>query len=662
MKEADQIEFQKWEGTGNTFVMIDGRSSADGVNLFSLENEVVQAICSREKTDGLIVLGPSSDPSADLLCDFRNPDGSRSFCGNGTRAAYAYARREGWVGDSAVLEACDGLHPVRWNSAADLPSVKFRPAASPVVAVDPVFSSAWFIDTGSPHHIAIYSGAGSGAGFVSLSDFDLHSYGSGVRYSDAYISSGGTNASILFRSESDDGLLLRTYERGVEAETQACGTGAVAAALVDYSINSGPSHRRLTMPGGDLHVEFTPTPEGFDEIWLSGRASELRRGRTSLLATLLLLLTFALPTSSPHAQTPWYETLSPATEISVLTSNPSDEVYSIFGHTALRIHDPAATPIVDYVFNYGTFSYSDGFYLNFLKGRMDYKLTANEFPAIYKHYIDTGRGLNSQRLNLTHEQILQIAAYLDWNLQPENSTYPYEFFRDNCSTRVLDLLEANLGGELDTRCEPSGATFRDALQPYLNGTPWVAEGINLVLGPGADAPMLDCEKSYIPDSLSSALSRMRISGEPLAYATETLLIPQRGWIPPKNSDKRNLPTILFSTLAAALAALRIFKGDDHKATKILCISAAILGCTLAVILTAMWTVTDHVDTWANWNLMWTLPAFTYFAQPRLKALGALIILTYLAFSIFLIPQSSTATIWALCLLLIVTLTPKTLTR
>ena len=113
MKEADQIEFQKWEGTGNTFVMIDGRSSADGVNLFSLENEVVQAICSREKTDGLIVLGPSSDPSADLLCDFRNPDGSRSFCGNGTRAAYAYARREGWVGDSAVLEACDGLHPVR---------------------------------------------------------------------------------------------------------------------------------------------------------------------------------------------------------------------------------------------------------------------------------------------------------------------------------------------------------------------------------------------------------------------------------------------------------------------------------------------------------------------------------------------------------------------
>ena len=161
-----------------------------------------------------------------------------------------------------------------------------------------------------------------------------------------------------------------------------------------------------------------------------------------------------------------------------------------------------------------------------------------------------------------------------------------------------------------------------------------------------------------PDSLSSALSRI-ISGEPLAYTTETLL-PQRGGFPLK-SDKRNLPTILFATLAH-YCRFSIFIGDDHKATKIICISAAILGCTLAAILTAMWTVTDHVDTWANWNLMWTLPAFTYFAQPRWKALGALIILTYLAFSIFLIPQSSTATIWALCLLLIVTLTPKTLTR
>lgn len=653
MKEADQIEFQKWEGTGNTFIMIDGRSH----DLFSLENEVVQSICSREKTDGLIVLGLSIVDGADLKCDFRNPDGTRSFCGNGTRAAYAYARREGWLGDSAVLEACDGLHPVRWNSAADLPSVKFKPAASPIDAVDPLFSSAWFVDTGSPHHVAIYSGSPAS---VDHSDFDLHSYGSSVRYSDAYTSRGGTNTSILCKTPN--GLLLRTYERGVEAETQACGTGAVAAALIDYTINSGEQHRRLTMPGGDLHVEFTPTPEGFDKIWLSGRASELRRGRTSLLATLLILLTFSLQTSSPFAQTPWYETLSPATEISVLTSNPSDEVYSIFGHSALRIHDPGAVPIVDYVFNYGTFSYSDGFYLNFLKGRMDYKLTANEFPAIYKHYINTGRGLNSQRLNLTHEQILQFAEYLNWNLQPENCTYPYEFFRDNCSSRILSLLETNLENDLDKRCKPSGASFREALQPYLNGTPWVAEGINLVLGPGADAPMLDCEKSYIPDSLSQALTRMRINGEPLVYATETLLIPQRGWIPPKNSDKRHLPAILFATFAAALAALRFYKGDDHKATRIIRTSAAVLGCALAVILTAMWTVTDHVDTWANWNLMWTLPAFAYFAKPRIKALGALTILVYISLSLFLIPQFTTATIWALCLLLIVTLTPKILTR
>lgn len=649
MKEEEQIEFQKWEGTGNTFVIVDGHSR----DLFSLENEVVQAICSREETDGLIVLGPSENPSADLLCDFRNPDGSRSFCGNGTRAAFTYARREGLVGDSAVFEACDGLHEVRWDLAADLPSVKFRPTARPTLTVDPVFSTAWFLDTGSPHHVALYPESSS------HSDFDLHPYGSSVRYSPAYESMGGTNASIL--SNGPSCLHLRTYERGVEAETQACGTGAVAAALIDYTINSGPEHRHLKMPGGDLHVHFTPTPTGFDEIWLSGRASELRRGHTPLLPTLLLFFALLIPTLAP-AQTPWYATLTPEAEISILTSNPSDEIYSIFGHSALRIYDPGQAPIVDYVFNYGTFSYSDGFYLNFLKGRMDYKLTANEFQNVHSGYIKTGRGLISQRLNLTHDQILTIAEYLDWNLKPENATYPYEFFRDNCSSRLLTLLENTLGDDLETNCAASSATFRDALQPYMNGTPWVAEGINLVLGQGADAPMQGCDRVYIPDSLSSALSSMKLSGYPLAYATETLLIPQNGWIPPKNSHLRHLPLAIFTILALAILALRTTLGDTHKVVKISRKSIMIFAQTLALILLLMWTVTDHVDTWANWNLMWTLPAVTYYFSNRIKAYGSLVIIAYLLLSPFLIPQYTSATIWAMALLFIMTLTPKTLTR
>ena len=129
MKEGDQIEFKKWEGTGNTFIVIDDREDV----VEDLENEVVHRICSEQGSDGIIFVRPAKSPSADLFCDFRNPDGSRSFCGNGTRATYAYARREGWVGDEAVLEACNGLHKVSWNKEYSLPSVQFESVNTPII-------------------------------------------------------------------------------------------------------------------------------------------------------------------------------------------------------------------------------------------------------------------------------------------------------------------------------------------------------------------------------------------------------------------------------------------------------------------------------------------------------------------------------------------------
>ena len=176
MKEGQQIEFQKWEGTGNTFVMIDSRDGA----FPELENEVVQRICDEEETDGLIVVRPAKNPAADLMCDFRNPDGSRSFCGNGTRATYAYARREGCVGEAAVLEAYDGLHRVRWNYERDLPSVEFEAVGKPEMA-----GADWFVDTGSPHHV-FYVGS-----VEELKGVEIEKVGAEIRYSERYKPGGG---------------------------------------------------------------------------------------------------------------------------------------------------------------------------------------------------------------------------------------------------------------------------------------------------------------------------------------------------------------------------------------------------------------------------------------------------------------------------------------
>ena len=169
MKEGQQIEFQKWEGTGNTFVMIDDRKG----EINEIENDLVQRICNEEDTDGIICIKPSLNPQADFLCDFRNPDGSRSFCGNGTRATFAYARREGWLGDEAVLEAFDGLHKVRWNSEHDLPSVQFESVEMPLEV-----EGDWHVHTGSPHHIFRVDSE------ETLKLIDIEEIGAEIRYSE----------------------------------------------------------------------------------------------------------------------------------------------------------------------------------------------------------------------------------------------------------------------------------------------------------------------------------------------------------------------------------------------------------------------------------------------------------------------------------------------
>ena len=260
MKEGIKIEFQKWEGTGNTFVMIDDRER----DIEEFDSELIQRICNREETDGIIFIRPSSNEQADLFCDFRTPDGSISFCGNGTRATYAYARREGWVGDEAIFVACDGLHRVRWNLDLNLPSVEFEKVGLPKEVV-----GDWFVNTGSPHHIFRVDSP------ETLELIDIEKIGSEIRHSEKY-QPHGTNVSGLSNTSEESEICLRTYERGVEAETEACGTGAVAAALIDHTINGGNPSRKVKMPGGDLHVEFDPVTDGYKSVWLSGKASELR--------------------------------------------------------------------------------------------------------------------------------------------------------------------------------------------------------------------------------------------------------------------------------------------------------------------------------------------------------------------------------------------------
>ncbi len=645
MSEDLQIEFQKWEGTGNTFVVFDSEKYRSS-KLFELPDDIVQGICSRENTDGLIVLGKSEEEGVDMVCDFRNPDGTRSFCGNGTRAAYAYARREGWVGDTAVFKACDGLHYVRWNLERDIPSVEFRSVQQPVEV-----KGGWFVDTGSPHHLIVQQ-EGS-----DISQFDVVSKGAAIRYSDEY-KPHGTNVSVMCQMPKGE-ISLRTYERGVEAETKACGTGAVAAALTDFSIRGGEAKRAVNMPGGRLYVDFKIEDVEFSVIWLSGKASEMRRGMTwlskSLMWCVLVLGSFLFSASDALAQTQWYDNLSPKTEVSILTATPGEDTYSMFGHTAIRIYDPSQVPITDWVFNYGTFSFSESFYLNFMKGKLDYTLTAERFSDFQLAYSHSGRGLYSQKLLLSPVQIVKVAEYLSWNLMPANAVYSYEFFRDNCSSRIITVLEESLGEEFQTNCVADGRSFRDGLRPFIDNSPWTELGMDFILGPSADAIMVGCDEAFIPNDLSRALDLMTISGEPLTEAgvREDILLLQAQPVP-----RKPLPLLLFIGLVAAIIIARLNAGDAAVVTRILR-GVVLIGATLlGVLLLLMWSFTDHTDTWANLNLVWTIPAFFALLSKRFVIPEAIIIGAFLLLSPFIGLQFVSVTLWVVALCVFLTLTPK----
>jgi hypothetical protein len=283
-----------------------------------------------------------------------------------------------------------------------------------------------------------------------------------------------------------------------------------------------------------------------------------------------------------------------------------------------------------------------------------------------------------QRLNLNASEVRDVAEYLSWNLQEENSVYRYEFFRDNCASRVIVVLEAALGDRLKTNCKTDGRTFRDGLKPYIDGSPWTALGMDFILGPRADEVMTDCGAAYIPDDLAIALSRMTINDIPLTSESdrEDHLIVEGMWFAgdPEGSLQRQAPLFATIFLVILIGALKINarkKGsisDNAPYSLYSIVRFVIAGSAmfLGLLLLMMWFLTDHSDTWANYNLLWTLPAFVFFLpnslniKKKLVAAATLVIAAYLLLSPWALPQFTSLSLWCASLAVVLSIAPQSL--
>jgi diaminopimelate epimerase len=255
-----KIHFYKYQAAGNDFVLIDNRTSK-----ITFTNEQIASICDRKfgvGANGVILVDDHAGASFNIT--YINPDGSQSLCGNGCRTAVHLAAQLGMTNGQITFHAYDGIH-----KAEILKDGQIKIQMNNVDKIEEVFEG-YSLDTGSPHYVKFVTG---------LDQYPVFEEGKKYRY-DAHFPN-GTNANFI-EGRNGSAIALRTYERGVEEETLACGTGATASALAAYK-KGYKSPVTIYTKGGTLLVEFKVSPSGaFSDIYLTGPAKLVFEGDLEL--------------------------------------------------------------------------------------------------------------------------------------------------------------------------------------------------------------------------------------------------------------------------------------------------------------------------------------------------------------------------------------------
>lgn len=288
--------------------------------------------------------------------------------------------------------------------------------------------------------------------------------------------------------------------------------------------------------------------------------------------------------------------------ISLLTCSPGIELYAKFGHSAIRVYDPYDG--TDIVFNYGLFDFNTpNFYLKFVRGKLPYQLGVQRFYNFMWDYQSEGREVKETPLQLDLASRKKLLDFLAYNYLPEHRQYPYDFFFDNCASRIRDVLERSAAMTYK-RPAASGEqkTFRQLLDGYIQRYPWIDFGIDLILGLPSDKKADFRAEMFLPDYLAVNLQagvagRKPIAGKPVLLL-EGMPVPEAGMMLP--------PPFIFFSLVFLGIALLTWKGPGWLQKWADLLLFGILGLS-GVLFTFMWAGTDHVATHANLNLLWATP-------------------------------------------------------
>lgn len=204
---------------------------------------------------------------------------------------------------------------------------------------------------------------------------------------------------------------------------------------------------------------------------------------------------------------------SDSVEISLLTCSPGNEIYSLYGHTAIRYTNYKKN--IDIVINYGVFSFDTPFFIpKFIFGLTDYEMGIIPFIHFYNEYNSNGRSVIQQNLNLTYKEKVSVINAIEKNYFPQNRIYRYNYFYDNCTTRARDILLNNINGEIEyNNKQESFPSFREMIHSFNNDYPWARFGNDILLGVTADRKTTRNEYQFLPSNLKKDFDNIIIRNE-----------------------------------------------------------------------------------------------------------------------------------------------------
>jgi hypothetical protein len=316
----------------------------------------------------------------------------------------------------------------------------------------------------------------------------------------------------------------------------------------------------------------------------------------------------AVAAAPARAQAPLEGPAAPGAELEVyvMTMGVGDAVWERFGHNALGIRDRATN--TDVVYNWGTFSFTDiDFLPRFIRGENRYWVAANDAQLTIAYYQSINRSVWVQELNLPPATRLALRDFVEWNAREENKFYRYDYFIDNCSTRVRDALDRALGGALRRQfgAAGSGMSFREEARRLMEPDPLTYTGIDIGLGTPSDREMTQFEAMFIPMRVRDLLREVRLGDAngplvPLVASERAVFTATRAPEAPAPANHQLRYLLIGLAIGSlVLALVPRAPGGAHVVAALWCAVAGILG----LLITVLWTLTRHVWAYENVNLL-----------------------------------------------------------